>query len=125
VRQFEFSRGRPKNNTIAVDIFKLEATQAVISIFKRDRKGDTSRRKLGRQRIRIGHIDISVPSGPRVALAVGERFLADSLDEDHRSIATHNCDKWILIGMLIGDVKTEPVAIERSCLCDVPHDEGW
>jgi hypothetical protein len=75
---------------VTIGIFELEAAQTVVGIGERLRKGDIAGRELRRQRIRIRHIEVGIPSRSRVALAVGKRFDPDILDHDHRAGPAHD-----------------------------------
>src|SRR5882724_11949085 len=112
---------------IAICVFQLEAAQPVMSIFKRHRKFHAARSELRRQRIRIRHIHVSVPSRRYLrsaARTVRQWLRTHRLEEDHRAIALHNRKKWIAIRLLMFDPKAEHIAIKRNCSCHISHNKG-
>jgi hypothetical protein len=92
-------------------------------VLERYGEGDTSRRKLRSQRIRIGHMEVGIPSGLRLTLAVGKRFNSDRLHHDHPAIAADNRKKWLVSGLLERNLKVELIAIEREGGRNVLPDE--
>lgn len=110
---------------IPISVLELEAPQTVTRVLERYGKGNPSHGKPCRQRIRLRHIEVSIPSGLRLTLAVGNRFYPDRLDHDHRPIAAHNCEEWVVRGLLKGDLTLEDIAIERECDRNVFHDKEW
>ena len=110
---------------VAIGVLKFESSQTVVGILQRYREGSTSRCKLCGQRLGIRDAEESIPPGLWLASAIRERLYSDRLDHDHRRIAAENCKKWVVSGLLEGDLKTEHIAIKRKCRGNVRHDEEW
>src|SRR5439155_17119525 len=88
-----------------------------------------TRREFRRQRVRIRHFQISIPTKHRFTVIVRERFdddlfavgdRAEGLDHDHRPIAANNPEKLVLRGWASKrNLKTQHIAIERERRRDV------
>lgn len=94
-----------------------------MSVFEWFRKLDTTRRKFGRQRIRIRNVKVSVPTCRGFSLVVREWIYTDDLEHDHCATPAYDAKEWIVSGLLKSDLKSKPVAIKRECCRCVMHDE--
>ena len=53
------------------------------------------------------------------------RDVSFGFDEDLRSVAADDGEKWVLLRLQESCLKTELVAVEGDGLFDVADDEGW
>ena len=112
---------------VSVRVLELEPTQAIVVVTESAKELHAPRRVFLRQRVRIGNVDVGVPSRPAfpdVARVVGRGIHSNVLEHDHRGAALDDAEEEIVrLGPLKGDLEAEPVAIERERLRDAPDDE--
>ncbi len=74
-----------------------------------------ARSKLGRQRIRIRDIKVSVPAGSRLSLVVRQWIDANVLKHDHRTASAYDAEEEVVVTRpLEGDLKSKPVSVKRK-----------
>src|SRR5205823_1056207 len=101
--------------------------QTIISILEWFGQLDIARRKLCRQGVRIGNMQVGVPAGDAfldVSGVVRHRSDADILEDEHRSAALDNAEEDVVrFGPLKRDVEPETIAIKGQRGGDAIHDE--
>src|SRR4030095_1117164 len=108
---------------IAVRVSDLEAAQTVGRIPAGIAERDAARRELRRQSVRIGRGAIGIPSHRRIAPGIGQWRSLARLEEEHRPVATDDCEKWLLIRFLKSRLEAELLLIEGDALLDAAYDE--
>ena len=53
-----------KEQHVSVGVLEFESTQTIIVVLERLKELDTTRKEFGRQRVRIGDLEVSIPAGP-------------------------------------------------------------
>src|SRR5437667_2841346 len=109
-RPIAWSGGRSSPRTteeqdIAVDVLELETTQTVMRVLEWLGKLDIARSKFGRERIRIRDIQVSVPAGCRVSLAVRQWSDLNGLEHEHRTASANDAEEDIVRRPLKGDLE--------------------
>jgi hypothetical protein len=110
---------------VPIRICDLESTQPIVSILERFAERGAMADELGSECIRVGYIEIGIPSRPRIALWIRKRIAA-SLDEERRTVSADNRKKWVLFGrgrFLKRHLESERVSVERDGSMHVLHDE--
>src|SRR5262249_22659101 len=119
--------GTTEKQDVAVGVLELESPQAITRILEWFGELDTARREFCRQRIRIGNIEVGVPTSDtllNVSRVVRHRVDADGLEHDHRGAAADDAgEDAARFRPLKHDVEPEPIAVERKCGGDILHDE--
>ena len=103
---------------IAVGVFDFETTQTVVSVFQRCEKLYVARRKFGRQCVRIRNAQERIPARDAlfdISCVVRHGSNADGFHQDLRPAPANDAEENVVrFGPLEGDLKSEPVAIERQ-----------
>src|SRR2546423_10785963 len=113
----------PEKQNVAVNVLEFESTQTIMGVFEWFGKLDIARREFCRQRVRIGDIQVRVPTRLRFSYMVRKRIDTNGLEHDHRAAALDNAEEDVVSGPLKRDLEPETVAIERERGGDIPDDE--
>jgi hypothetical protein len=102
---------------------QLEAAQAVAGVGERRGERDAAFLELGGECVRVGHVHVGVPPG--IVVAVMVRRWGDSHRLQHQLRPVPDDDREVRVRHRpeVGDVETEPVAVEGRRLLNVTHDE--
>src|SRR6185437_14390189 len=116
--------GTAEEQNVAVRIANLEAAQAIVRILKRRAEDCAVFGKFGGKRVGVGCIDIGVSSHKGMTPGVRQRLhVLIGFDEELRSAAAEDGEKWISIRLLESRLKPKLVAVEGDGLIDVADDE--
>jgi nucleoid DNA-binding protein len=117
------NRRTAEKQNVAVCVLELESTQSIIGVLDGFGKLDVARREFRCQRVRIGDIEVRVPSRPGVSFRVRKRSDTDILEHDHRGTPLDNAKEDVAGGPLKRNLEPETIAIERQRGGDIPDDE--
>jgi len=108
---------------MAVRVSDLEAAQTVGRILEGIAERGAAPGELRCQSVGIRRVAIGVPSHRRIAPGIGQRRDSAGLEEQQRTVAADNPEKWLLIRFLEPGLKPEPFLIEGDGLLDAAYDE--
>src|SRR5439155_18251983 len=112
-----------EKQNVAVSVLEFESPQAIAGIFEWFGKLDIARREFRCQRVRIGDIEVRVPTRSGFSFRIRKRIGADVLEHDHRGAPLDNAEEDVVSGPLKGNVEAETVAIKRQRGGDILDDE--
>ena len=118
------SRPAEKQN-IAVRIGQFESPQAILGVLQRCAENRAAIGEFGGYSIRIWRKHERIPSHGWMTPGIWQRcHLVIRLEENLRSIAADDGEKWVLIRLLKCDLESKLVAIERNGSIDAADDEN-
>jgi hypothetical protein len=121
------SPGATKEQDIAIGVLEREATQTVLSIFEWLAKLDITRSKLGRQRVRLGDGNESVPASDallNISRVVRHWRYANGFEQDLSATPANDAEEDVVRSRpLESDLKAKPITVERQRRRNIVYDQ--